>query len=93
MRIVYRIELFAAVQRNQENLACFTSKFVEKYCGDLSNDLIVLMSCHSGQNEKLANSFIGKGATAVVGFTQTCIYGVLYKYWCVYTGVYDTNKC
>lgn len=67
----------------QENLACFTSKFVEKYCGDLSNDLIVLMSCHSGQNEKLANSFIGKGATAVVGFTQT-----VYTAYCTNIGVY-----
>ena len=41
------------------------------------------MSCHSGQNEKLANSFIGKGATAVVGFTQT-----VYTAYCTNIGVY-----
>lgn len=54
----------------QSNLACFTSKFIDNYCGDLSNDLIILMSCHSGQDEKLANAFLNKGATAVVGFTD-----------------------
>lgn len=55
----------------QYNLACFTSKFVDHYCGDLSNDLIILASCHSGQNSKLADAFLEKGATAVLGFTDT----------------------
>ena len=54
----------------QKNLACFTSKFVDKYCGDLSNNLIILSSCHSGQNSNLADSFLNKGATAVLGFTD-----------------------
>lgn len=56
--------------KEQKNLACFTSRFVDKYCGDLANDLIILASCHSGQNSKLADSFLNKGATAVVGFTD-----------------------
>lgn len=54
----------------QKNLACFTSKFVDHYCGDLSNDLIILASCHSGQNSKLADAFLKKGAMAVLGFTD-----------------------
>lgn len=55
----------------QSNLACFTHKFVTYYCGDLSNDLIILGSCHSGQNDKLANAFLAKGARTVVGFSQS----------------------
>lgn len=55
---------------NQTDLACITYKFINRYCGDLSNDLIFLSACHSGQSEELANAFLGKGAQAVVGFTE-----------------------
>lgn len=74
----------------QKNLACVTSKFINYYCGDLSNDLILLASCHSGQNRKLADSFLNKGATAVLGFTDTvyteycckiCYYTLAYMTW------------
>lgn len=60
-----------ASTENQENLACVTSNFIDYYCNDLSNDLFFLASCHSGQDSKLADSFINKGATAVLGFTDT----------------------
>lgn len=46
---------------------CFTSKFVDKYCGRLDNSLIYLGTCHSGNDARLANAFINKGAAAVVG--------------------------
>ncbi|MGN1201885.1 MAG: VWA domain-containing protein, partial [Eubacterium sp.] len=49
----------------------------------LSNDLILLASCHSGQNRKLADSFINKGATAVLGFTDT-----VYTAYCCNIGIY-----
>lgn len=76
--------------KEQNDLACFTSKFVDYYCGNLSNDLIVLMSCHSGQNSKLADTFISKGATAVVGFTEE-VYTAYATNIGVYTLSYMTN--
>ena len=53
-----------------------TSKFIDLYCGDLSNDLIIISACHSGQLEedgssKIPDSLIQKGAAAVVGFSDT----------------------
>lgn len=60
---------------HQAELACVTSKFIDHYCGDLSNDLIILASCHSGQNDKLANAFLNKGAEAILGFTDTVYTG------------------
>lgn len=68
---------------HQKDLACVTSKFIDYYCKDLSNDLILLVSCHSGQNSKLADSFINKGATAVLGFTDT-----VYTEYCCNIGIY-----
>lgn len=55
----------------QADLACVTSKFIQHYCGDLSNSLIMLASCHSAQEDRLAQAFIDKGADAVLGFTDT----------------------
>ena len=60
---------------NQNELACVTSKFISRYCGDLSNSLFFLASCHSAQDDRLANAFIGKGALAVLGFTETVYTG------------------
>ncbi len=45
--------------------------YIEKYCGDLTGCFIWLGSCHSGQNDKLAKSFLDKGAAAVVGYSDT----------------------
>lgn len=55
----------------QKDLVCFTSKFIDTYCNDLSNDLFLLTSCHSVQDSRLANAFLNKGANAVLGFTDT----------------------
>lgn len=55
----------------QRNLACITSKFIDYYCGSMDNSLIMLCSCHSGQESRLSNAFLNKGATAVLGFSNT----------------------
>lgn len=66
----------------QDDLACVTSKFITEYCGDLSNSVFFLSSCHSAQHDRLANAFLSKGAEAVLGFTDT-----------VYTGYCQTVCC
>ena len=53
-----------------EGDACITSKFIKKYCTDLSNSLIILDACHSAQDTGLANSFINNGAAAVIGYND-----------------------
>lgn len=50
---------------------CITPDYIAKYCGDMSGAFIWLGSCHSGQNSYLADSFINKGASAVVGYSRT----------------------
>lgn len=60
---------------NQAELACVTSGFIKHYCGDLSNSLICLASCHSTQDDRLANAFTEKGALAVLGFSNTVYTG------------------
>ena len=46
-------------------------EYIDKYCGDISGSFICLLSCHSGQNSRLVDSFLKKGAEAVVGFSDT----------------------
>ncbi|MDO5558059.1 MAG: Ig-like domain-containing protein [Oscillospiraceae bacterium] len=46
---------------------CFTSKFVDEYCGDLTNTLIYLGCCHTGEVPDMANSFLDKGAALYIG--------------------------
>ena len=66
----------------QDNLACVTSKFIDYYCGDLSNSIFFLASCHSAQHDRLANSFLDKGAEAVLGFTDTVYTGYCQEFCC-----------
>ncbi len=50
---------------------CFTSKYVDKYCGDLTNTMIYMACCESGRDSVLADAFLGKGASAYVGNSHT----------------------
>ncbi len=50
---------------------CITPDYITKYCGDMSGAFIWLGSCHSGQNSYLADSFISKGASVVVGYSKS----------------------
>ena len=48
-----------------------SSKFIETYCGDLTNTFIYLAACQSGYNSSMARTFLNKGAVAVVANTET----------------------
>lgn len=50
-----------------------SSKYIEKYCGNLNNSLIYLAACDSGKTSELANSFLNKGSAAVVANSDTII--------------------
>ena len=75
---------------NQQDLACFTSNYIHKYCGDLSNDCIIMASCHSLQDTNLADAFLCKNAESVLGFSETVYtaYCLTIGYKCV---AYMTN--
>lgn len=47
-----------------------TSKFVEKYIGEMEESLIFLEACSSLKDDILAQSFLDKGASVVLGYTQ-----------------------
>ena len=49
-----------------------SSKYIEKYCGDMSNSFIYLAACSSGKHPGLANAFTDKGAV-VVANSETII--------------------
>lgn len=49
---------------------CVTYKFFEHYLNNLNNTFIYLGTCSSGKDDVLANTFINKGATAVVANTD-----------------------
>ena len=51
----------------------FTYKFIDKYCNTMNHSFIWLGACESGKDNVLANSFLNKGATAVVGYSDTVI--------------------
>ena len=61
-----------------DNYLSITSKFIDKYCGDLSNSLIYIGACQSGRSSKLADALLKKGAAAVVADTNE-IY-IIYDY-------------
>lgn len=48
----------------------FTSGYVTKYCGNLKDSFIYLGSCLSGKDSRLADSFLKKGARAVIANTE-----------------------
>lgn len=62
-------------------------KFIDKYCGDLENSLIYLGPCQSGYDSALADSFLNKGASAVIANTDTilCLYGDMIEYTTIHT--------
>lgn len=48
-----------------------TSKYIEKYCPDLTGSFVYLGQCESGKDATLANAFLAKNAAAVIGNTET----------------------
>lgn len=48
-----------------------TSKFFEKYCGKMDNAIVYLGSCNSCKDSVLANTFLSKGASVVLGYNET----------------------
>lgn len=48
-----------------------TPKFINKYCGNMNNSFVYLAACQSGTDNVLANSFLNKGASAVVANSET----------------------
>lgn len=49
----------------------FSGAYVDKYCGNMNGAFIYLSACKSGYDSRLANSFLNKGAAAVVANTET----------------------
>ncbi|MBQ9942534.1 MAG: hypothetical protein IJP03_05960 [Christensenellaceae bacterium] len=43
-----------------------TAKWIEENCGDMSGSLIYVGTCQSGKDDVLANTFLDKGAAAVI---------------------------
>ena len=43
------------------------SRFIEKKLGRIDGSIIYIGTCHSGEDDVLANAFINKGASAVIG--------------------------
>ena len=48
-----------------------TYKFVDAYCGDMTNTLFYIGCCNSGKDGVLATSFLKKGCTTVIGNSNT----------------------
>lgn len=49
---------------------CITSKFIEKYLGEMDESLVFLGACESLKDDVLANAFLEKGASIVLGYTE-----------------------
>lgn len=54
-----------------DGTVAITSKYIDKYCGDLSNSMFYLAACQSGKDSVLADSLLSKGAIAVVANSET----------------------
>lgn len=52
-----------------------TAGYITKYCGNLSNSFIYLGACQSGKDFRLAQSFINRGAKAVIANSETIYRG------------------
>ena len=48
-----------------------TSEFIDYYCGDLTGSIVYLGNCYSGRDCTFAQSFLNKGALAVIGNSHT----------------------
>ena len=51
----------------------FTYRFVDAYCGDMSNTLLYLGCCQGGHDGVLASSFLDKNCNLVIGFSETVL--------------------
>jgi len=51
--------------------ACYTYRFIDAYCGDMTDTLLYLGCCHSGQDGVLASSFLRKNCNVVIGFSES----------------------
>lgn len=62
--------------------AIISRGYIDKYCGDMTNSFIYLAACSSGSSSHLAQSFINKGASAVVANSESIlrIYNVAMVY-------------
>lgn len=67
---------------NSNGHESFSSKYIDKYCEDLTNSFIYLGPCQSGYDDVLAQSFLNKGAAAVIANSNTilCRYGDMIEY-------------
>lgn len=59
-----------------------SSKFIDRHCRAMDNSFVYLAACSSGKHESLANAFLKKHATAVVGMSDTVVrdYDVALQY-------------
>ena len=51
--------------------AALTMYFIDEYVGDLTGSIVYLGNCHSGHEVTLAQTFLNKGAEAVIGNSDT----------------------
>lgn len=56
---------------SSNNRVAITHKFIEKYIDSMDNSFIYLGTCLSGKDSVLADSFLEKGARAVIGNSDT----------------------
>lgn len=54
-----------------DNRVGITSGFITKHCGWMFDSLLYLGACESGKDPRLAQSFLGKGAAAVIANSDT----------------------
>lgn len=50
-----------------------SGRYIDKYCGDMTNSMIYLGACQSGYDSTLADSFLSKGASAVIANSDSII--------------------
>ena len=61
------------IVQSSNGRAMITSRYIDKYCGNMNNSLIYLAACQSGKDSTLANAFLNKGAAAVVANSETIL--------------------
>lgn len=79
---IYFIDCCAKRIVNQNGWESVSSKYIDHYCGNMDNTYIYLGPCESGHDSVLAQAFLNKGASAVIGNTHSvrCLYGDLMEY-------------
>lgn len=61
--------------KSSEGKLIITSKYIDKYCGDMSNTFVYLGTCSSGKTNVLGESFINKGVAVVIGYSDVVCVG------------------